>query len=74
MVHTGKETAMIISRCIRIAVCVFAAVTAMMAEARADDANDYPTNARVEYVFGCMKANGETRQTIDRCPRLPAAL
>ena len=35
--------------------------------ARGDDINDYPTNARVEYVFGCMKANGETRQTIDQC-------
>ena len=35
--------------------------------ARANDANDYPTSARAEYVFGCMKANGETRQTIDQC-------
>jgi hypothetical protein len=41
------------------------AVTARAA--RADEVNDYPTSARVEYVFGCMKANGETRQTIDQC-------
>lgn len=34
---------------------------------RADDLNDYPTTARVDYVFGCMKANGETRQVLDRC-------
>lgn len=29
--------------------------------------NDYPTSARAEYVFGCMKANGETRQSIEQC-------
>jgi hypothetical protein len=40
-------------------------VTALIA--RAEDANDYPTSARSEYVFGCMKANGETRQSIDQC-------
>ncbi len=35
--------------------------------ARAEDLNDYPTSARAEYVFGCMKANGETRQSIEQC-------
>jgi hypothetical protein len=35
--------------------------------ARADDLNDYPTSVRADYVFGCMKANGETRQALDRC-------
>lgn len=35
--------------------------------ARADDFSDYPTAARSEYVFGCMKANGETRQVLDQC-------
>jgi hypothetical protein len=34
---------------------------------RADDLNDYPTAVRADYVFGCMKANGETRQALDRC-------
>jgi hypothetical protein len=29
--------------------------------------NDYPTAARAEYVYGCMKANGETRQAIEQC-------
>ncbi len=33
----------------------------------AEEANDYPTSARVEYVFGCLKANGETRQVIEQC-------
>jgi hypothetical protein len=40
-------------------------MTAMIA--RAEDANDYPTSARAEYIFGCLKANGETRQAIERC-------
>jgi hypothetical protein len=35
--------------------------------ARAADVNDYPTVARSEYVFGCLKANGETRQAISQC-------
>jgi hypothetical protein len=34
---------------------------------RADDLNDYPTAVRADYVFGCMKANGETRQALERC-------
>lgn len=29
--------------------------------------NDYPTNARAEYVFACMAANGQTRDMLDRC-------
>ncbi|MES5481234.1 hypothetical protein QMZ05_00620 [Bradyrhizobium sp. INPA03-11B] len=35
--------------------------------ARAQEINDYPTSARAEYVFGCMKANGESRQSIEQC-------
>ena len=31
----------------------------------ATELNDYPTAARADYVFGCMKANGETRQALD---------
>jgi lysyl-tRNA synthetase class II len=30
-------------------------------------ASDYPTVARADYVFGCMAANGETRQALERC-------
>jgi len=29
--------------------------------------NDYPTEARAEYVFGCMAANGQTRDVLARC-------
>jgi hypothetical protein len=34
---------------------------------QADDLNDYPTKARVDYVFGCMKANGETEHSLEQC-------
>jgi hypothetical protein len=34
---------------------------------RADDLNDYPTAVRADYVFGCMKANGETRRALEQC-------
>jgi hypothetical protein len=37
------------------------------APSRAQVINDYPTAARVDYVFGCMKANGETRQALEQC-------
>src|SRR5947209_19938679 len=35
--------------------------------ATAADLNDYPTSARADYVFGCMKANGETREILQKC-------
>jgi hypothetical protein len=35
--------------------------------AMAEDLNDYPTSARADYVFGCMKANGETPEVLQKC-------
>ncbi len=29
--------------------------------------NDYPTAARAEYVFACMKTNGETHDALEQC-------
>jgi hypothetical protein len=29
--------------------------------------NDYPTAARADYVFACMKTNGETRRALEQC-------
>lgn len=55
---------MIFARSIRLIVCALAATAGA---ARAEDLNDYPTAARSEYVFGCLKANGETRQAINQC-------
>lgn len=49
---------------------IVAALTALVVTAtiaRAQEINDYPTSARAEYVFGCLKSNGETRQAIEQC-------
>jgi hypothetical protein len=51
----------------RLSVCAFVVLGGLVLVARADDINDYPTAARAEYVFGCMKANGESRQSLDQC-------
>ena len=47
--------------------CLLFTLAATGIAARADDFNDYPTQARSEYVFGCLKANGETRHAISQC-------
>jgi len=52
---------------VRRIVAGLAAVTATAAIAHAQEVNDYPTAARAEYVFGCLKANGESRQAIEQC-------
>jgi hypothetical protein len=52
---------------VRRIVAAAAVLLMMVPAARAEDLNDYPTSTRVEYVFGCMKANGETRQAIQQC-------
>ena len=52
---------------VRRIVAALAVLMATAAIARAQDVNDYPTSARAEYVFGCLKANGETRQAIEQC-------
>jgi len=52
---------------VRRIVAALMALMAMAAATRAQELNDYPTSARVEYVFGCLKANGETRQAIEQC-------
>jgi hypothetical protein len=33
----------------------------------AAELNDYPTAARADYVFACMKTNGETRPALESC-------
>jgi len=44
----------------------------MLASARAAPAtsmqlNDYPTEARADYVFACMKTNGDTQVALRQC-------
>ena len=33
----------------------------------ASAAGDYPTDTVVDYVLGCMKSNGQTRDVLERC-------
>jgi hypothetical protein len=58
---------MIVVEAIRPIVAVLAALMAAASLARAQEVNDYPTAARAEYIFACLKANGETRQAIEQC-------
>ena len=43
------------------------AAPAAAQQTEADRLNDYPTEARADYVFGCMAANGNTRQVLSQC-------
>jgi len=58
---------MTLARSVRRIVAALAVLPTMAGIAQAEEINDYPTSARVEYVFGCLKANGETRQAIEQC-------
>ena len=53
-------------RSIAVSVALLAAWIST-ANVRAAELNDYPTSARVDYVFGCMKANGETQVSLQKC-------
>jgi len=50
---------------IRLAIHVAALL--LCAGASAGAARDYPTDALADYVYGCMKSNGETRDALERC-------
>ena len=43
----------------------------LLSSAHAEDLkpayNDYPTEARADYVFGCMASNGQSRDVLRRC-------
>lgn len=51
----------------RAVALTLAIAPALATPARALDANDYPTAARVDYVIACMGANGQTRDAMTRC-------
>lgn len=55
-------------RLIRLAIAALVVPIALGHALAADsDTNDYPTNARADYVFGCMAANGQSRAVLERC-------
>ncbi len=43
------------------------AKVAMAAPVATAPLNDYPTEARADYVFACMKTNGDTQDALRRC-------
>ena len=49
------------------AVLRLVAVAAMLTAPVAVSANDFPTAARADYVFGCMASNGQTQEALNRC-------
>lgn len=55
----------LITTCLALAVGALAFAPAMAASDAA--LNDYPTNARADYVLGCMAANGQTRAALEHC-------
>lgn len=50
----------------KFSIAVFAAAATNFAYPAAS-ATTYPTNMVAEYVYACMKANGENRTNLDRC-------
>ena len=51
----------------RLSALAASLIVVAAARASAEDLNDYPTSARADYVFGCMKANGETQELLQKC-------
>jgi hypothetical protein len=52
-------------RSLLLAIAAFCAVGHLNAQGA--ELNDYPTAARADYIFGCMKANGDTRIALEQC-------
>lgn len=50
-----------------LAALALAAAPLTAGAAEPDVVNDYPTETRVDYVFGCMAANGQTHDAMQRC-------
>ena len=48
----------------KLALCI-AALVPLAGQANA--AEDYPTETVVDYVLGCMRSNGQTREVLERC-------
>lgn len=52
---------------IALAAVPFLLVAPFMTAGPAHAAGDYPTSVLADYVLGCMKSNGETRDVLERC-------
>ena len=58
---------MTVMRPVFLAGVLLAVLIAIAPHAKAEDLNDFPTSARADYVFGCMKANSETQEMLQKC-------
>lgn len=63
LVSDGRRAIIAAATC--CAVLMFLVATA--GSSRASDAQDYPTVAIADYVFGCMASNGQTREALEKC-------
>lgn len=50
-----------------LAAALVSLATAAGAQTVAQRLNDYPTEARADYVFACMTTNGQTREMLTKC-------
>jgi hypothetical protein len=50
-----------------VALMALSAAAASAAEDLKLPPNDYPTEARADYVFACMQTNGQTRESLEKC-------
>jgi lysyl-tRNA synthetase class II len=48
-------------------IAAFVVSGSALAQSTAAGLNDYPTEARADYVFGCMAANGQSREMLQKC-------
>lgn len=46
---------------------IAAAAVPASGQSMSERLNDYPTEARADYVFGCMAANGQSRRVLSEC-------
>ncbi|HXV31471.1 MAG TPA: hypothetical protein VD840_14170 [Sinorhizobium sp.] len=54
-------------RAIIVALALATAAAPAGAQSMSERLNDYPTEARSDYVFGCMSANGQSRSVLSKC-------
>lgn len=59
-----RKSVTMLSRALLIGVTLAGLANAARA---ADLQNDYPTDARADYVLGCMAANNQTRAALEHC-------
>src|SRR6476646_1147695 len=64
--HQSTMTMMVLRGARRLGLALVAAVAAQLPVDGAE-LNDYPTAARADYVFACMKTNGDTQPALEKC-------